>query len=91
MSILLKRSKSNHRVWDFRVMAADRNDDACFEVHKMYYDDHGNENMYSTVPTSCRSHKPKDVASFLNILKSASKRPILWRGERFPEIYIQDF
>lgn len=84
------RSKKEHERWDFRVMATRDSGDISFEVHKMYYDDKGKEQMYNQDAAHFKSSNVSDVATFMNMLKAASKKPILWKGERFPEVYVLD-
>lgn len=75
----------NH--WDYRVMASMVSEEVSFEIHKIYYDEDGHEKMYNATPASLKHRSPVAVASFLQMVKSASKKPIIWKGIRFPDIY----
>jgi len=91
MSLSAKESASLTIHWDYRVMAVNDSDDICFELHKMYYDENGAEKMYNATPaTPPNNDSIPEVASYVSILKTASQRPVIWRGERFPEVYIID-
>lgn len=87
MNLSRARFNKECKKWDYRIMATSDSDDVTFEVYKMYYDEQGLEKMYNTTPVSVTGGDASEVASFLQILKAASKRPILWKGDRFPEVY----
>ena len=80
--------------WNYRVMAhapseaevKQGNTDAYFQVHEVYYKK-GKPVSYTEKPVTIVGDSPKEIKWSLKAIKKGSKCPILWYGDRFPEVY----
>lgn len=70
--------------WNYRVMACDYNDEVYFQIHEVYYDENGNPDSYIENPVTVGGDNLSDIHWTLNRMKEATKKPILWTGEKFP-------
>ena len=59
-----------------------------FAIHSVYYNDYGTPNGYGPEQTVI-GDSVKSVKWNLNRMKEAAKKPVLWSGDKFPEIYEQ--
>jgi hypothetical protein len=63
-------------------------DDIYLEIYEVYYNDEGIPNGCTANPITIGSETTKGIGWVLNHMKAALKKPILWKGKRFPEEYI---
>lgn len=74
--------------WNHRVLAKIYpSGDVEFDIHEVYYDERGEPNAYTENPISVGGDSIKSLRWQLNKMKECLKKPILYHGDRFPEIY----
>ncbi len=75
-------------MWNHRVLAKIYSSgDVEFNIHEVYYDERGEPNGYTENPVSIGGDDIKSLRWQLNKMKECLKKPILYCGDRFPEIY----
>ena len=73
--------------WNYRIMAKEHNGEFYLGVYEVYYDDDGTPNGCSMNPITIGSETKKGICWIVNRIKDATKKPILFYGDRFPEEY----
>lgn len=82
--------------WNYRLCAEDFRDDILFSLREVYYDDNGIPTSYSAQPMDSfylseneyLSGTPQqDFLEYIELIKQAAEKPILWIGDRWGEEY----
>lgn len=78
--------------WNYRVLVKEYKDEFGnveqeFAVHEVYYNEDRKPIAYRETPSSVIADSKLNLLSVINVMKEGVKKPILWFGERFPEIY----
>ena len=76
--------------WNYRLMAHENNNEYYFNIHDVYYDTKGTPKSYSENPAVVGGSDINEVIYVMNKFKSATLTPILWYGDRFPEVFDYD-
>jgi hypothetical protein len=77
--------------WNYRMMAQKDGDNYFFSVHEVYYDKNNIPYSYSKEPVSVNGNSVDDLIFGVNAIKGAIlNRPVLWYGNRFPEVFDYD-
>ena len=70
--------------WNHRILAHENEyGEIYFKVHEVYYENNV-PNGYTVNSATVESETLKGIKWTLNKMKEATKKPILWAGERFP-------
>lgn len=69
--------------WNHRILAHKHKEDVHFQVHEVYYTN-GIADAYTKDPVTVNSDTIKGVYWCLNKMLEATKKPVLWAGENFP-------
>jgi hypothetical protein len=73
--------------WNYRVLAFESVGRIYLQVHEVYYDKNGTPNGYAESPVCLDSETLKDLKWVINRTKEATKKSIIWGGEKFPQEY----
>ena len=76
-------------MWNYRILAHEHNGEITLQVHKVHYDETGEPEFYSEISAKIMGdtvQELREVATLI-ILDLGRRRPILWAGDRWPEIY----
>jgi len=71
---------------DYRILAHICDNGIVFQIHEVYYNANGNPNRYSHNPIVVGSENISGMCLVLNMISDAKKRPILWSGDKFPDV-----
>ena len=72
--------------WNYRIIADDSGGDIIFCICEVYYDDEGNPDSY-TSPNKVISERTSDVETTLRWMLKATKKDVLWGGDKFPQVF----
>ncbi|QNL49656.1 hypothetical protein H8S90_23555 [Olivibacter sp. SDN3] len=81
--------KNKNSYWNCRIMAHhhSNSEDAYFAIHEIYYE--------KDIPVSYTENavavvfeELSDISDYLDKMKLALSKPVLWAGEKFPNEYI---
>ena len=72
---------------DYRILAKEDGSEVYFQVYEVYYDKDGIPNDYTTNPTTVGGESLEAIKWTLYRIKEATKKPILWWGDKFPNEY----
>ena len=80
--------------WNHRVLASEEfhlNGEAeiIFSIHEVYYDDKGVPNGYTANPIRISGESMEGLKWTLEKMQECLEKPVLWEGERFPQVYEQ--
>lgn len=67
-------------------MASMYSGEVSLEVHEVFHDKEGKEQVYISDPVSIESENVTGIACMLLRIKEASRKPVIWKGDRFPEV-----
>lgn len=71
--------------WNYRILAHEDDDkDVYFKIHEVYYKKKI-PNSYTSEGIFVGGESLKAVKWVLKQMKRATKKPILWAGEKFPQ------
>ncbi len=73
--------------WNYRVMAKEYEGEIYFDIHEVYYDKKGKPDGCTANPVSVGGYNKKGIKWTLKMMKKATKKPILWYGDKFPKKY----
>lgn len=74
--------------WNHRVLAFEGPlDEVVFQIHEVYYYPDNTLRSYTESPAIVLSGSIKGIRWTLNQFKKALEKPVIWGGEKFPEIY----
>ena len=74
--------------WNHRIMAHAHNGEVYLEMHEVYYTN-DIPSSYTMEAISIGGESVKSINWVLNKMKLATKKPILWYGEKFPNEYLE--
>ena len=72
--------------WNYRVLAHEHDIEIILEIHEVFYDNEGNPDGY-TENCSVIGVDMREIEYALDMMSSATEKPILWAGDRFPQEY----
>ena len=75
--------------WNHRVMAHEEEDSVYLQIHEVYYDKNGVPESYTSRPVTVGGETTKTMTWSLNKMKECLKKPVLYAGAKFPDIYNQ--
>ena len=73
--------------WNYRILAHEEPDGVILQAHRVHYDGFGNPSSYSETPAVINGSDRKEIYFILNDIIRAAGKPILYAGEKFPQIY----
>lgn len=73
--------------WNVRLLAYKHEDEITLIAHEVFYDEAGAPNGHTKEPTTVRGETVEEILEYLDKVKTATEKPILWAGDRFPEEY----
>lgn len=73
--------------FNYRVLAKKYKGDVYFDIHCVYYDNQSTPIGYSETPSTITSETVEEISSTLDKMKEALTKPIIWYGDKFPELY----
>ena len=74
--------------WNHRILCGIYDGEEFLKIHEVYYDDDGKINGYGENSVSIYSEEGLEGVKWqLEMMAKALDKPILWRGDRFPEEY----
>ena len=72
--------------WNHRVLAElQPNGEVYLQIYEVYYDENNMPNSYTNTPVSIGSEDLKGLSWTLNKMKACLKKPVLWKGDKFPQ------
>lgn len=77
--------KTEH-TWNHRVMAREYNSEVYLEIYEVYYTN-DIPDSYTLNPITLGSDDLKGLKWTVNRIKECLNKPILWYGDKFPNIY----
>ena len=83
----MKSKRKPTPYWNYRIMVEKCHGEVYFHVHSVYYDIDGIPTGYSADSVRLQGDSKKSIKWDIKQYKRALKKPVLWRGERFPEVY----
>ena len=78
-------TSSMNSYWNYRILATEHNGEVFLNIHEVYYENDV-PNGCSADPVRVGSETVKGITWSLNKMKEATKKPILWGDERFPNV-----
>jgi len=73
--------------WNYRILAHKNDGELYFKIHEVFYNKKMEATCYSECPAHIMSEDLKGISWVLLKMKECVKKPILWAGDKFPEIY----
>lgn len=73
--------------WNYRILAHQHDHVIDFQIHEVYYDKENNPISYTSNPVSVTGESIKSINWTLNKMKVSLMKPIIWAGDKFPNIY----
>lgn len=73
--------------WNYRILAHETNNGCYFEIYEVYYDKNNKPNGYTSEPISVGGNDLKEIADELKRMATALEKPILYVGEKFPQVF----
>ena len=73
--------------WNYRVLAHQKEEGVYFIIHAVFVNKNGNPYEYTANPTTVSGDNVKQIRRKLKQMKKATKKPVLWAGNKFPEEY----
>ncbi len=77
---------SDNNGWNHRVMVTEHKHGVYFEIHEVYYKN-DIPNAYTERPISISGESVKSLKWTLKRMTECLKKPILYKGEKFPNEY----
>lgn len=76
--------------WNHRVLAHNTpsSDDIELSLHEVYYDSDNNPETYTLHPVGISGDSLEDLQWALDKARECLGEPILWAGDRWPEVYV---
>lgn len=72
--------------WNYRILAIEILGDLSLQIHSVYYTD-GVPDGYGETPAYAAGDSIGMVTADLQMMTQALSKPILWGGDKFPEVY----
>ena len=73
--------------WNHRILAHEQHGEVYFQIHEVYYNEDGVPNGYTKNPIHVGGESLKAITWTLNKMKESRSKPILFAGDKFPQIY----
>lgn len=80
--------------WDYRILAIpytgktlEDSRECFFQIHEVHYNKKGKPKSYTENPVPVLAESMQGIKFILKAMKDATKKPILYHGDRFPEEY----
>ena len=73
--------------WNHRVLAHQDGEDVYFEIHEVYYNQKNIPEHHTPDAITVGGDNVKSIRWTLKQMKKATKKPVLWAGNKFPEEY----
>lgn len=72
--------------WNYRILAHEYKGEITLMVHEVHYTD-DEPGSYSPTPAAIIGDTPEDMREAIETISRCFKKPILWAGEKFPQLY----
>jgi hypothetical protein len=72
--------------WNHRVLAHEHNGEMFFEIHEVHYEGEVPK-MYTVDSVSVSGESIADLRWVLDKMQSCLDKPVLWKGDKFPQEY----
>jgi hypothetical protein len=76
-------------MWNYRILAHEHDGEVTLQVHEVHYDETGKPKSYSETPAKIMGDTVRELrhVATMILLDLGMRRPILWAGDRWPEVY----
>ena len=71
-------------MWNYRILAIEEDGEVYFKIAEVYYRNEEPYNYKETSPFGCTVD---DLLNDLEMMKLAFGKPIIYGGDKFPELY----
>ena len=72
--------------WNYRIMCQEYQGEMHYAIHEVHYENE-TPKSYTENPAALISDDIEGFSELLGFLQVALGKPILWKGDKFPEIY----
>lgn len=73
--------------FNYRILAHEMDDDVTLAIHEVYHNDSKEPNGYSASSATVSGESIEGLQWTVSKMELAFSKPILYAGERFPQIY----
>jgi len=72
---------------NYRVLAHQYGEQVCFEIYEVFYEEKKVHEAHKINSLDVSGDNVKEIRRKLKQMKKATKKPVLWAGNKFPEEY----
>lgn len=74
-------------MWNYRILAHEHKGEIYLRIHSVLYDENNSPDLYGSEPAIVGGDSVTDIIDETHRMNEACGKPILWYGDRWPEVY----